>query len=239
MPHVHVLTSKTQADPERLARVVAIVVDVIFATTGIAIALDRGAADIVPASDPDAARCHAQRLAPGSFLLVGEQEGELIEGFAEPWPTALLQADLAGKRIVYSTTNGTVALNRVACADLVLAAAPVNAGAVAKHVVEHHRGRNIVLLCAGSGSAFSLEDFYGAGCIASLLAAAGTAFELSDAANAARLLYENVASADCIDATYAGRMMLGQGRGADLRLCRRQSILDVVPVCVDGRITRA
>ncbi len=238
MPHVHVLTSKVQADPERLAQVVVIVIDVIFATTGIAIALDRGAAEVVPTPDPETARAHAQALSPGSFLLVGEQEGELIEGFAEPWPTSLLNADLAGKRIVYSTTNGTVALYRAARASLVLAAAPVNAQAVVAHVVEHHRGRDILLLCAGSGAAFSLEDFYGAGCVASLLAAGGGEFELSDAANAARLLYENAASEDCIVNTYAGRMMMGRGHGADLRFCGRQSILGVVPVFADGRITR-
>jgi 2-phosphosulfolactate phosphatase len=239
MPRLHVLTNKNQADPERLGEAIAIVVDVIFATTGIALALERGAADVVPTADPESARAQARTLAPHSFVLAGEQDGKAIPGFIEPWPSELMHADLAGKRIVYSTTNGTVALNLAARASLVLAAAPVNAKAVADYVYAQHRGRDVVLICAGSGPAFSLEDFYGAGCIASHLAAHGADFKLSDAANAARLLHDGAPANDCVADTYAGRMMAALGLGEDLQLCSQQSIFGAVPVFAGGRITRA
>ena len=175
MPRLHVLTNKTYADPARLADVVAIVVDVVFATTGIAVLLERGASDVLPTLAPDAARAVAAELAPGSFVLAGEQDGDPIPGFAEPWPLQLLDTDFAGRRVVYSTTNGTVALNMAASAAVVLAGALVNGRAVADYACEHLAGRDVVLICAGSGTSFSLEDFYGAGYIASLLAASGRA----------------------------------------------------------------
>lgn len=239
MSRLHVLTNKSQAESQRLAGAVAVVVDVVFATTGIAIALEHGAADVVPTTDPAAARAHARALPPGSFMLAGEQHGMPIPGFVEPWPSELLRADLAGKRLVYSSTNGTVALNLAAHASLVLAAAPVNAHAVADYVHAHHDGRDVVVICAGSGAAFSLEDFYGAGCLASHILARGAGFQLSDAANAARLLYGGASVSDCIEETYAGRLMIEQGRVEDVRFCGRQSIFRAVPVFADGRITRA
>jgi 2-phosphosulfolactate phosphatase len=238
LPRLHVLTNKMYADPARLADVVAIVVDIVFATTGIAVLLERGATDVLPTLAPDAARAAAAELAPGSFVLAGEKDGDPIPGFAEPWPLQLLDADLAGKRVVYSTTNGTVALNMAASAGLVLAGALVNGSAVADYACEHLANRDVVLICAGSGTSFSLEDFYGAGYIASLLAASGRGFKLSDAAHAARLLSERAPADECIVNTYTGRMMTARGRRADLEFCGRRDVLAAAPVFRDGRITR-
>jgi len=239
VPRVHVLTNKMYADPARLSDVVAIVVDIIFATTGIAIALERGVTDIVPMLDPEAARMHASTLPPGSFVLAGEQDGAPIPGFTAPWPHLLLREDLSGKRLVYSTTNGTVALNAAARASLVLATSLVNAAAVVGYARARHEERDIILICAGSGTSFSLEDFYGAGYLAALFAESGTSFELSDAARAAQLLHNGAPARECVENTYAGRMMAAHGLSADLRFCCQKSIFQSVPVFANGRITRA
>ncbi|HVA28928.1 MAG TPA: 2-phosphosulfolactate phosphatase [Candidatus Baltobacteraceae bacterium] len=239
MPRVHVLTNKTHTEPQRLVGVIAVVVDVIFATTAIALMLDRGASEIIPTLTPEVARDRARELQRGAYLLVGEQHGEVIPGFLEPWPTELCRIDLTRKTVLYSTTNGTVALNYAASAGLVLAAAPVNAAAVVEYIASHHDERNVVLICAGSGTAFSLEDFYGAGRLVSLLATSTRHFHLSDSANAARLLHENVESASCIEDTYAGRMMAAQDRREDLKFCGQRDVLNTVPVFSGGRIRRA
>lgn len=239
MPRVHVLTNKDYARPERLRGAIAVVVDAIFATTGIAVMIERGARQIVPLADAGAAMAAASEYHEDEVVLVGERHGESIPGFLEPWPTDLLARDLRGKTVLYSTTNGTIALTRAATASLVLASSPVNADAVADHIRRHHENRNIVLICAGSGSAFSLEDFYGAGCVASRLAAFGESFALSDAANAARLLHDNVPAHECIFGTYAGRMMTAQGRNGDLMLVTRENAFDVIPVYAEGRIRNA
>ncbi len=239
MPRVHVLTNKNCARPERLRGAIVVVVDAIFATTGIAVMIERGATQIVPLADAGAALSAASEYRKDQVILVGEKDGEPIPGFLEPWPINLLARDLRGKTIIYSTTNGTIALTRAATASLVLASSPVNARAVADHIVRHHEDRNIVLLCAGSGSAFSLEDFYGAGCVTSQLAAFGKSFSLSDAAHAARLLHDNTPVRQCIFETYAGRMMTAQGRHEDLALVTRENAFDVIPIFADGRIRNA
>lgn len=238
MPRLHVLTNKMYTDPARLVGGIAIVVDILFATTGIAIALERGAREVIPTADPESARNCAERLVPGSVLLAGEQDGLPIPGFTPPWPHRLLREELSDKRVVYSTTNGTVALHLAEGADLVVAAAIINAEAVARYIRANHFGRDIVLICAGSGHSFSLEDFYGAGCLVSLLVRGGIECRVSDAARAAQLLHESAKSADCVENSYAGRMMAAHGLADDLRFCQQKSTFETVPVFQHGRIIR-
>jgi 2-phosphosulfolactate phosphatase len=238
MPSIHVITNKMHADPRRLTNAVAIVVDIVFATTGIAIALEHGASEVVPTLDPESARAYASTLLPDSFLLAGEQDGFPIPGFIEPWPHLLMRQELSGKQLVYSTTNGTVALKMVASASLVLATALVNGKAVVEYACQNHAGRDIVLICAGSGPSFSLEDFYGAGYLVSLLVESGIDFHLTDAARAARLLHDRAGVGECLEDTYAGRMMAAHGLSADLAFCGQKSIFSAVPVFHNDRITR-
>jgi 2-phosphosulfolactate phosphatase len=237
MSRVQVVMDKRAADPQRFTDSVAIVVDLVFATSGIAIALERGAADIIPTLDIDGARAYASTLAPGSFILTGEQDGEVPTSFIAPWPCVLLEHNLAGKRIVYSTTNGTVALKRVAHSPLVLAFSLLNASAVARYVCAHHDGRDVIIVCAGSGPSFSLEDFYGAGCLVSLLLDNDPGFELSDAARAARFLHDGANDRACLEESYAGRMMSAMGLHADLAFCRQRDVFHRVPILRDGRIS--
>ncbi len=239
MATVHILSNKTQISQERLSGKVAIVVDVVFATTGIAIALERSAIDIVAAESPEAARKCARALPAGNVALIGEFGNQPIPGFVEPWPHLLAQQDFTGKHIVYSSTNGTVALRLAQSAGLLLAAALVNGAAVADYAARHHAGRDIVLICAGSDEAFNLEDFYGAGYLVSLLAQALPAASCTDAARAAWLLHERATPRECLTEARAGRLMQACGREADVTLSAQKSIYAVVPICRAGRITRA
>ena len=238
MSTVHVLTNKAQTERRRLADAVAIVIDVLFATTCIAIAVERGISEIVPTLDPETARECARDLVPGAFLLAGEQGGRPIPGFFEPWPHRLLQEDLSGKRLVYSTTNGTVALRMAAGAAAVFAGSVANGKAVVDYVCTNYRDRDIVLICAGVGTSFALEDFYGAGYLVSLLVARGE-FHLTDVARAAQLLHDRSAAMECIADTYTGRMLTAQGLADDLTICASKNSVDAVPMYRDGWITRA
>ncbi|HEY7723965.1 MAG TPA: 2-phosphosulfolactate phosphatase, partial [Anaeromyxobacteraceae bacterium] len=107
-PRLHVLLTKEELDGERLPGKVVVVVDVLFATTSIAAALAHGAAEVVPALDAASARAEAASRPPGSWLLAGERDAVTLPGFADPTPLALLRLDLAGRALVYATTNGTV-----------------------------------------------------------------------------------------------------------------------------------
>ncbi|MGE3601240.1 MAG: 2-phosphosulfolactate phosphatase [Dehalococcoidia bacterium] len=240
MPDIHVLTNKSQIDPQRLPGSIAIVMDVLFATTGMTIALDRGADTVIPTLDADDARACAAALPRGSAALVGEINGEPIEGFTMPWPRVLASADFRDKAVVYSTTNGSVALKMAAAADIVIAAGLINGAATAEFVRSRGRERNVVLVCAGVRAAFSLEDFYGAGYLASLLASVGgPAYRFTDAALAARLVHDGTDGLDCLTRGHTGQDLLRRHMREDLAIAARKSVCSIVPVLREGRLERA
>jgi 2-phosphosulfolactate phosphatase len=240
VPVIHVLTNRNHLEAIRMPGTVAIVVDVLLATTGITIALQRGAAAVIPTLNPEEALTFARALSSDSVVLVGELNSEPIEGFVAPWPQVLMATDLTGKTVVYSTTNGTVALRMAAQADLVIAAGLINGAATAEYVLAHAGDRNVVLVCAGNGPAFSLEDFYGAGYVASLLAAhGGDRYEFTDAALAARLLQDRTTPIDCLTSSHTGRHLAKLRMEGEIAISARENICSVVPVLRSGRLVSA
>jgi 2-phosphosulfolactate phosphatase len=233
---LHVLSRKEELDGIRLPGKVVVVLDVLFATTSIAAVLAHGASEVIPALDGEAARAVAAGLPAGTFVLAGELDAVTLPGFSPPTPLALLELPLPGRALVYSTTNGTVALRKAAGASRVYAAALVNGAAVADHLVRQDRGETVLLVCSGSAGAFNLEDFYGAGHLVSLLARGGGALELSDAALAARLLHDGGDALSCLSRGRVGRLMLERGLEAEVEYAARPDQLAVVPELRGGRL---
>src|SRR5262252_4269697 len=167
---IHVLGKKEELDTVRLPGKVVIVLDVLFATSTMVAALAEGASAVVPTLDGAAARAAAEREPAGSFVLAGELNTVTLEGFAPPTPLALIRHGVAGRKLIYSTTNGTVAFHACADADDVYAGALLNGEAVVERVLSAHPGRTVLIVCSGSANNFNLEDFYGAGYLIDLLA---------------------------------------------------------------------
>lgn len=237
MQTLHVLLRKEEIDPERLLGKVAVVIDCIAATSTIATALQHGAADVLPVLDQHEARAAASRQEPGSFVLAGEDLGDLIDGFAPPSPLALLAAaDLRGRRLIYSTTNGTVALRRSAGAKAVYAAALLNGQAVAEHVLAHHRTETVLLICAGSIGRFSLEDYYTAGHLAEILTAGEPdRFLLTDAAVGAAVLRRRWPDAEeALRHTRVGAWLSRTGLEDEVSYIARTGQFNVVPTLTEG-----
>jgi 2-phosphosulfolactate phosphatase len=236
---VHVLLKKEELDGERLAGKVVIVLDVLFATTTIAAALDGGATEVIPTLDGEAALDLARGRAQGSFVLAGELKAETLPGFAHPTPMTLLRdAPVDGKTLIYSTTNGTVALMKSAGAAHVYAAALVNGKAVVEHVRREHPGETVLVVCSGSVENFNLEDFYGAGYLVSLFACDGEE-GFTDAALAARRLHDGSDAQECLKSARVGRMMLARGLLHEVEYAAAKDSLTVVPRLHEGRLTAA
>ena len=87
---VHVLYRKEELDHERLEGKVAIVLDVLFATSTIVTALANGATEVIPTLDEAGARAEAQKHPAGSHP-AGELYAETLPGSASPTPLALLR----------------------------------------------------------------------------------------------------------------------------------------------------
>lgn len=239
MARLHVLLKKEELDRQRLAGKVVVVVDVLFATSSIAAALAGGAAEVVPALDGPSALAEAGRRPTGTYLLSGELDAETLPGFTHPTPLALGGHDLRGKALIYSTTNGTVAVKKASAAAHVYAASLLNGEAVAEHLARRHPGETVLLACSGSADAFNLEDFYGAGYLVSLLARRGGGDDLSDAALAARLLHDRSDALDCLRSSRIGRMMLERGLAHEVAFAARKGELGVVPELRDGSLRPA
>jgi 2-phosphosulfolactate phosphatase len=234
---LHVLTRKEELDSVRLPGKVVVVLDILFATTTMVTALAHGAAEVVPVIDEAAARAEAARCREGCFVLAGELYADTLPGFAHPAPLALLEHGLEGKTVVYSTTNGTVAMTQAARAARVYCGALLNASELAAHIVRVHPRETVLIVCAGSANNFNFEDFYGAGyfveCFAALL---GDAADFSDAARAARAVYRQSCVPEALLECRVGRMMQARGLRHEVEFACRRDAFPVVPALDEGRL---
>jgi 2-phosphosulfolactate phosphatase len=144
---------------------VAVVIDVLRATTTMVHALAAGCDAIIPCVEIDEARRVASNLSEGSAVLAGERQGLPIEGFdLGNSPGDCTPEVCSGKTLVMTTTNGTKAIIAALGADRVLIAAFVNRKATVEALKRD--GRPIHLVCAGTEGQISLEDSLFAGAIA-------------------------------------------------------------------------
>ena len=231
---IHVLLKKEELDAQRLPGKVVVVLDILFATSSIVAAMAHGAAEVIPTLDGAAALAEAARHPDDSCVLSGELNAETLPGFVHPTPLALLKEKLEGKALVYSTTNGTVAVNKSREADHVYAAALLNGEAVVKHITQYHGDETVLIVCSGSADNFNLEDFYGAGYLVSLFARQKHEHEFTDAALAAMLLHEKCEAGECLRRARVGRMMLERRLDREVDFAAQKSLYDVVPR-LDGK----
>ena len=235
---IHVLLKKEELDAQRLPGKTVVVLDILFATSSIVAALAHGAAEVIPTLDGAAAQAEAARHPAGSCVLSGELNAETLPGFVHPTPLHLLAENLAGRTLVYSTTNGTVAVAKSREADHVYAAALLNGEAVVKHIAQRHADETVLIVCSCSADNFNLEDFYGARYLLSLFAQQGQEHEFSDAALAAQLLYEHGEAGECLRRARVGRMMLERRLEQEVDFAAQKSLYAVVPK-LDGNSLRA
>jgi 2-phosphosulfolactate phosphatase len=234
---LHVLTKKEELEAVRVPGKVVIVLDILFATTTMVTALAHGAREIVPVLDEAAARAYGNGLAEGSFVLAGELYAETLQGFAHPAPLSLLEHGIVDKTVVYSTTNGTVAMTQCAGAARVYCGALLNAGAIVERIVAEHSGETVLIVCSGSGNNFNFEDFYGAGYFVERLAERlGPAADFSDAAKAARLVYAGARAPQALLDCRVGRMMVAKGLAREVEFACRLDAFPVVPALEQGYV---
>jgi 2-phosphosulfolactate phosphatase len=134
---------------------------------------------------------------------------------------------------VWSTTNGTLALKACEHAQMVLLGALLNLNAVAEEL-RWQEPERVLLVCAGTGDDFALEDAYGAGRLIAELPDA----RLTDSARAALAVAK--AFPDPLEALRAsanGQALTSRKRGAELEWCARVSAYSVGAL-MDGAIVR-
>lgn len=211
-----------------------VVVDVLRATTSLLVMLERGCAEVLIAPSIEAARRY-HRAHP-DVLLAGEQGGRAPAGFDfGNSPVAFAAAALAGRRVVFATTNGTRAMHMAREASLALLGCLRNRSAVAQEALSAaaRDGLGLSVVCAGREGRFSLDDAYTAGAIvaAALTRREGAgSVDLTDAAMAALELYRGTAQpAALFRRTRAGQNVIAIGLAEDLDYCAEPDRSETVP----------
>jgi 2-phosphosulfolactate phosphatase len=199
---------------EVLEAPVAVVVDVLRATSTIAQALASGYRRVYCCREVEDALALREKLGEG--LLGGERSAVRIEGFdIGASPREVLEP--RGETLIYSTTNGTRAvLAAASVCRKVLLGSLLNLSAVAAAVKD-----DCVIVCAGFQGQFALDDAYCAGRIVELLDA-----EVTDAAKASGVLARSYSTAH--EALLA-RTYGPPGLEEDIKFCAQENVVDVVP----------
>lgn len=206
---------------------IAIVIDVLRATTTIVEALSNGARSVIPVVSVDSARMIAHDRS-GS-LLCGERGGVKPDGFMlGNSPFEYTRDRVEGVDCVLSTTNGTRALQMAQEAELVLIGSITNLDALSVYV--QSQKLDVVLVCSGTDRMVSLEDCLCAGLIVDRLG-----FNTDDSA---KLMQHAVRSAvrefDGVDgavaSSYHAHRLVDLGFERDVLYSSRVSIADIVPV---------
>ena len=214
-----------------LSATTCVVFDVLRATSSMITALANGAAEIFPVKTIEEARALREKLPDA--LLGGERHGERIEGF-DLGNNPFEYTALAGKRIISTTTNGTVALRACERAGRVLVGALLNLAAL-RDELARTKPAEVLLVCAGTFDTFALEDAIAAG----LLATEFPDAELTDAAVAAVATARRFATPlDGLLAARNGRALAARGWRDQIEWCAQVSRFSAIGA-MDGAIIRS
>lgn len=239
MKKIHLLVKKEEIDEQKMneGEKIAVVLDVLLATTTIVSALEDGASEVIPVLDLQEALGY-QKQDGATAILAGELQANPVEGFIYPSP-AVIRKEVHGKTLVLSTTNGTVALRKSAGAKSVYVASLLNNPFVAGEIAKIWDQGTVIVVCSGNSGEVSLEDLYGAGhFIDCLLEMQNEEMEVTDAALSALSLYRGnrERAYDILKSSYVGRMFDKHQLESELRFASQKGTVNLAPKLENGKI---
>ena len=239
---VDVLFTPQGLGPAEVQGRTVFVIDILRASTSLCAALSHGAKAIIPAGSTEEALRLAQTIGSTDVLLAGEKNCVRIPGFhLGNSPLEMTEAAVRGKTIIVTTSNGTRALLACQGAASVFLAAAVNLTAAAERAREAlEADQPVLIVCAGRDAAFSLDDAYCAGRLASaIFGGTKPRSALNDAGLASLDLVRRYGDRWGRPLSYsrAGRELIRLGFRADVREAGRVDAYPVLPHFHERRIT--
>lgn len=231
-----------EGTPSDVAGRVVAVIDVLRASTTIAVALGNGAKTVIPFESSEDVITRSKSFMRSEVRLAGERKMQMVPGFdLGNSPREFTREAVEGKTVLLSTTNGTAALMSVNGARDTVVAAYVNFSPVVALLRSALRGgTDVAILCAGHDRHFSLEDAVCAGRFVRAVTKDLSTVALNDGAFAAGMLdarYEENRAKVFADAEH-GRALAEAGFGEDLVVAATLDAYPVVPIYQDRQITR-
>jgi 2-phosphosulfolactate phosphatase len=227
-----------QTDELSLRDKTVVVIDVLRASTSITAALRNGAKEVIPVTTVERAVKISGHLFGDVILLGGERNGKMIQGFnLGNSPAEYSEEKVKGKSIIFSSTNGSQAIERARYAQTLFLCGFVNISAVADKL--RVLNNDFTIVCSGSDGKFSIEDSVCAGMLLHKLREGNPGeLTLSDAAQATILLYRahsrNILK--MIRSSEHGRYLTEIGFADDLRACADVDAIPILPQMVGSSI---
>jgi 2-phosphosulfolactate phosphatase len=148
---------------------------------------------------------------------------------------AYSKADLKGRSIVFTSSNGTRAIADLVMAPHVFLGCFLNAAAVVSKALQTARTGNfdILVVCAGREEKFAIDDAYCAGYLVSQIMASLSSdcdFALGDGGQAALGIYGYYRDTrKLLEMSGAGRAVIEIGLEDDLNFLMQRDLFHVVP----------
>lgn len=237
-----VLFGVQQLTPQDVHGRVVAVIDVLRASTTVAVALANGAKAVIPFESSEDAIMRSKQMERGAFLLAGERRMLKMEGFdLGNSPREHTAEAVEGRTVLLTTTNGTKALLSLQGARDVLVASYVNLTGVTTMLRAALRGgADITIVCAGQDRQFALEDAACAGRYVSNVSKRMADIDVNDAALAASLIDRKYGDnlLRLFSTAAHGRALAAAGFEGDLAACAAVDAFPVIPIYQDRLITK-
>lgn len=203
-----------------------VVTDIFRATTTMCAAFNNGAAAVIPVADIERAREYKSE----GFLVGAERKTRRVE-FADfgNSPFEYTPEKVSGREIVFTTTNGTRAIEAANDGAQLFIGAFSNIDILIDTCLRS--GKRIVVLCAGWNNRVNIEDTLFGGAFVEKLSEKSDVFFESDAVRMALKLWESAKSnpLDYVKNTDHYRRLVANGAESDAAYCLRQNTVSVVP----------
>lgn len=212
---------------------IVVVTDILRASSAIVTAFMNGVDRIIPVGTLEEAKAYKDK----GFMVAAERDG-IVRDFADfgNSPYNFTPERVRGNQIVYSTTNGTNAIQLASSGSQVLIGAYLNLGALARHIRKEKK--DLLILCAGWKNKFNLEDTLFAGALSKLVLEDDQFDTICDATFGAMDLYD-VAKDDMIGyiQKVAQRHRLKKNNLDDvIEYCHEIDNTDLIPVLKEDHL---
>lgn len=210
---------------------IVVIIDVFRASSAICTAFHNGVAELIPVAEVEEAREYKRK----GFLVAAERDGFVLD-FADfgNSPFNFIPEKVEGKRIVYSTTNGTQIIQLTKDSFRTVIGSFLNISALTKWILGEKK--DVILFCAGWKGNFSLEDTICAGAFASRLLGSKLYNTICDSTIASVDLWKTAEKnlSKYIDKAAHRNRLREKGLDDCIEFCITHDFTNIIPVVEDG-----
>ncbi len=235
--NIEVVATAGQANESLTSGKTVVVIDVLRATSVITTALFHGAEAVWPMAGIDEAQQLFRTFEAGKALRGGERQGKIIPGFElGNSPLSYTPETVAGKHIILTTTNGTLAIRNSTAAGELFVVSLLNLPFAAMQLAATSE---MCIVCSGTNGHFSADDALCAGMLINELGNY-TCIATNDLGMVLQQFATQSGSpAEKLKSCFHLNYLQSIGYQADIDFCLQQGVMQLLPVLkTDGSIRR-